>query len=129
MTDELDPKQIEFLKNYLDPESDTFSNTYQSGLKAGFSETYSKNLLSLMPEWLSTFIEDNQLVSKAMKNLNDLLGSEDERVKADLTKFALERLNKKKFSAKSEVDVTSKGKPIETINYIVPDGNNIKADT
>ena len=99
---EVDPRQAEFLKNYLDPKSGTFANALRSALKAQYSEEYAKNIMSLMPDWLSENIEDTGLVAKAIKNLNDLLETKDERVKADMTKFTLERLNKNKFSQRQE---------------------------
>lgn len=103
MSEELTPRQSEFLKSYLDPKSKTFSNAYQSALKAGFSEDYAKTILSQDIDWLSENLRDNKLVVKALKNLNSLLGSDDERVMADLTKFTLSRLNKAKFGDSQEV--------------------------
>lgn len=101
----LDPRQIEFLKYYLDPKSKTFSNALQSGLRAGYSQEYSENITYQMPDWLSENLGDLKLVNKALKNLDELLDGEDNKIRADLTKFTLERLNKKKFSPKSEIDV------------------------
>jgi len=112
----LDPRQIEFLKNFTDPNSETYADALNSGKKAGFSDSYAKNILSLMPDWLSTCIEDAQLVTKALRNLNNLLESEDERVSADITKFTLTRLNKKKFSEKTEVEHS--GTVVTGFNYI-----------
>jgi len=100
---QVDPRQAEFLKNYLDPKSDTFANAYQSALKAQYSEEYAKNIMSLMPDWLSENIEDAGLVAKAIKNLNNLLDATDERVKSDMTKFTLERLHKTKYSTRQEL--------------------------
>ena len=37
---ELDPKQVEFFKNYLDIESETLVNAYQSAKKKGYSDNY-----------------------------------------------------------------------------------------
>lgn len=121
MSEELTPRQSAFLKNYLNPKSETFSNAYQSALKAGFSEEYAKTILSQDLDWLSENLRDNNLIVKALKNLDDLLEGEDVKVRADLTKFVLERLNKIKFGQKSEIDLTSKGEKIKTINYIIPD--------
>lgn len=101
--EELDPRQIEFLKNYLDPKSETFSNATQSALKAGYSQEYSENITSLMPKWLSENIGDSQLINQALQNLRYLLVGEDDKIKSDLTKFVLERLNKKKFSQRQEL--------------------------
>ena len=102
MTEELTPRQTQFLKNYLDPKSNTFSNAYQSAIQAGFSEEYAKTIISKDLDWLSENVKDSKLVVKALKNLDNLLDGEDERIKADLTKFTLTKLNKEKFGDKSE---------------------------
>lgn len=43
-----------------------------------------------------------RIVKKAEANLEQLLQGEDEKIRADLTKFALERLNKLNFSSRTE---------------------------
>ena len=110
MTDELTPRQSQFLKNYLDPKSKTFSNAYQSAIQAGFTEDYAKTILSKDLDWLSENVRDNKLVVKALKNLDNLLGGEDDKIKADLTKFTLSRLNREKFG--DRVDLTTGGKEL-----------------
>lgn len=56
---------------------------------------------------------DNELlIAKAKANLHQLLGGDDDRIRADLTKFTLETLNKVDFSKKTETDITSGGNPI-----------------
>jgi len=124
--EELTPRQSEFLKNYLNPKSDTFSNAYQSAIKAGFSEEYSKTILSQDLDWLSENLRDNNLIIKALKNLDILLEGEDMKVRADLTKFVLERLNKKKFSQRIDNKLTV-DKPIPIL-YVQSDNSN-KEDT
>jgi len=103
-----DPRQALFLANYLDPKSETFGNAYQSALLAKYSEEYAKKIMTLMPDWLSQNIQDDYLVKKAEKNLKDFLEKEsddttDKKIKSDLTKFALSRLNKAKYSERSEL--------------------------
>ena len=73
---QVDPRQAEFLKGYLDPKSPTYSNALQSGLKAGYSEEYSQNILSLYPDWLSEAIDSEKLLRKAEKRLEQLLDFE-----------------------------------------------------
>src|SRR3990167_5829136 len=100
MKDKLDPRQAGFLKNYLDPKSGTFSNAYQSALKAGYRNAYAKEILTKEQEWLGEIVRDWELIGKAEKNLKEFLeDNKDKKVKADITKFVLERLNKKKYSA------------------------------
>jgi len=101
--DVLTPQQAEFLKNYLDPKSETFSNSYQSAKKAGYEDSYATNILSLMPKWLSSFIERKQrMILKAEKRLETSIESEDERVGLDATKFTLSRLDKANYSERQE---------------------------
>ena len=110
MSEVLEPRQVEFLKNYLDPKSDTFSNCVQSGIKAGFSEEYSRNLLSLMPDWLSTSIDRTRMLVKAEKRLEeaislpivDIEGKTDKAV-IDASKFVASRLGKEKWSERTEL--------------------------
>jgi phage terminase small subunit len=100
-----DPRQTLFLTNYLDPKSETFSNAYQSAVKAGYSEEYATNITGQMPQWLSENIRDEDLITQAIKNLKQFISEEEEdkKIKADMTKFTLERLNKSKYSTRQEV--------------------------
>lgn len=103
-----DPRQANFLKNYLDPKSATYSNAYQSAIKAGYSDEYGQNILSQENEWISEGIRSEQMVAKAERNLNNMLDLDEEdtqrlKVKADVSKFVAERLGKNKYSSKQEV--------------------------
>jgi phage terminase small subunit len=98
-----DPRQSLFLSYYLDPESETFSNALQSALKAGYSQEYSESLTSQMPKWLSESLGDLTIVKQAETNIKSFLVGEDEKIKADITKFVLSRLNKKKWSERTEL--------------------------
>lgn len=56
---------------------------------------------------------DNEiLINIAKTNLHTLLNGEDDKIKADLTKFTLSTLDKVNFSTRQETDVTSGGRPI-----------------
>lgn len=110
-----DPRQTLFLANYLDPKSPTFSNAFQSALKAGYEEEYAKAILSKELDWLAEYVNDDYLVQKAQSNLKEFLeNSKDERIKADMTKFTLERLNKKKYAVRSEL-TGPEGKEIQPV--------------
>ena len=117
-----DPRQSLFLQYYLDPISETFSNGLQSAIRAGYEEQYAKVLVAQMPEWLSEKLKDNNMVDVAEKNLmeflimdtmntgttkkGDVFDYDDaglKRIKADISKFVLERLNKKKWSERREL--------------------------
>lgn len=116
-----DPRQALFLQYYFDPKSETFANALQSGLRAGFSQEYAESITSLMPSWLSEAIEDRSMISQAEKNLMEFLmmGTVNEgrtmkgeifefddprlkKIKADVSQFVLERLNKAKYAARTE---------------------------
>lgn len=98
-----DPRQTLFLVNYLDPKSETFSNALQSALKAGYTQEYAENITHKMPDWLTEKVGDGYLIKKAEENLKEFLEEKkDKRLKADLTKFVLERLNKNKYSSRNE---------------------------
>ena len=102
---ELTPRQIRFLELYLNPESETFGNATQSALRAGFKQEYAENITHRLPNWLAENVGDSELIALALKNLKELLDEDkDKRIKADMTKFTLERLHKKKFSTKTEVE-------------------------
>lgn len=112
-----DPRQANFLANYLDPKSDTYSNCLQSALKAGYEQEYAENLLNIMPKWLSESMDisgDMKRLKKAEKNLDEVMdisiindnGKPDpqlieKRTKVDM--FIAERLNKSKYSTRNEL--------------------------
>jgi hypothetical protein len=100
----LDPQKIAFLNYYTKPDSPTFSNAFQSALRAGFSESYSRNILGEQNEWISDNLVQYEIVNQAEQNLKEFLSPEetDKKIKADLTKFALERLKKHKYSTRQE---------------------------
>jgi hypothetical protein len=120
-----DPRQSLFLSYYLDPESETFSNALQSALKAGYSQEYSESLTSQMPKWLSESLGDLTIVKQAETNIKSFLVGEDEKIKADITKFVLSRLNKKKWSERTEL-TGADGEAIKVsgFNFIIPNENN-----
>lgn len=117
-----DPRQSLFLSYYFDPKSETFSNALQSALKAGYEQEYAESLTSKMPTWLAEKVGDEYLIKTAEKNLKEFLEMDTTntskagdkvisitdtqlvKIKQDTTKFVLERLHKKKYSTKIEVD-------------------------
>ena len=99
----LTPQQETFLSYYLSPKSATWGNAYQSALKAEYSEEYATNITGQMPKWLDEALSDSNLVEKAMKNLSDFISDdENKNLQWDATKFTLSRLNKSKFSERTE---------------------------
>ncbi len=110
----LSTQQELFLAEYINPKSANFGNARQSALKAGYSESYADNIMELMPDWLSDNIGDVKRLRKAEKILDKTLDMEaiDEAGKVDnsllktqndTAKFIAERLNKKKYSTRSEL--------------------------
>lgn len=121
-SEDLTPKQADFLRYYLNPKSETYSNALQSALKAGYAQEYAENLTSEMPDWLSEYLGDNKLLNKAMSNLQKALADEDkEQTWWKATEFTLKTVGKAKFG--NSVDVTSDGKAIQ-INLVSYGDNN-----
>lgn len=143
-----DPRQALFLSYYLDPKSKTFSNALQSALKAGFSEEYASVLTSQMPDWLSDKLSKLNMLTKAERNLDEIMdlpnmvqamgafgpifeGKGEHKkpvmtyatgllkVKADVSKFVAERVGKDKYGDNPADDI-----PHQTIIIInTPNGN------
>jgi phage terminase small subunit len=114
---ELDPRQTQFLKFYLDPKSDTYSNALQSALKAGYKQEYAENITTLEPDWLLESIgRRKRILDKAEKRLENLLDSEDEKVVADLVKHTTKTLGKEYYSERTEL--TGKEGRDLTINIV-----------
>ena len=125
----VDPRQALFLAYYLDPKSETFSNAYQSAMEAGYEEAYAAQITAKMPNWLGEKVRDEVMLSKAEKNLNEMLDMPVDvqelagkgknkamvvktepalvKVKQDTAKFVAERLGKDKWSSRNEL--TGKG--------------------
>lgn len=119
----LTPQQELFLASYTNPKSETFGNATQSALKAGYSPDYADNIMALLPDWLSENIGDMKRLRKAEKNLDEVqniqIYNEEGKVDAQLVEkrtkvdmFIAERLNKQKYSTRTETDITSKGEKI-----------------
>jgi len=102
---EMNPQRIEFKEYYCNPSSDTFNLIEESAIKAGFSPSYAKVLMSDSTDnaWVKNIIKNYKLKSKAEKNLDILLDSEDEKVKADMTKFTLKTLGRDEYSERTEL--------------------------
>jgi hypothetical protein len=119
----LDPRQVKFLTLYLDPSSPTFGNALQSGINAGFSHQYSESITAQMPAWLSENLGNTKMLSKAERNLDDMLDMSPEiemtnkdgetykrysteklKVKADITKFVASTVGRNKYGAKDAGD-------------------------
>ena len=107
-----DPRQVIFLKNYLDPKSDKFANSYQSAIGAGYEHEYAKTILSKDLDWLAESVRDEQMISLAENNLrkgmnedyktDDKVDSAVMRTVMDVSKFVAQTLGKNKFSSKGE---------------------------
>lgn len=121
-----DPRQRLFFKLYYDINSDSFSNCYKTALKCGYSENYAKELLSIKPKWLLDYQRklgnsSEEIVKQAENNIKEVLTldttnsftSKDGtvytkldtdllRIKDNTSKWALERLNKDKYSSRTE---------------------------
>lgn len=127
-----DPRQAEFLKYYLDPKSETFSNAKQSALRVGYSEEYSDQILAKDLDWLAENVRYEDIIRKAERNLKEFMDEKDKRIRADMTKFALERLKKDKFSTRKEMTGRDgKDLPVPLLVELedVPNNDSSKEDT
>ena len=126
---EFNPQQELFLKNFLDPNSKTFGNYTQSAIGAGYTRDYAESLSSQMPKWLDEALQDSVLVEQALGNLSEFLGdNKNKNIQWDATKFTLTRLNKNKFSERTE-HTGENGNPIKTIIVNKSDGSSNKPTT
>ena len=107
---DLTPQQQAFLASYLNPKSETWGNALQSAVKAGYSDEYAKVMISRDLDWLSDNVNDNKLITKALKNLEMALegmlddpegGAKNIQWKA--TDTTLRTLKKDKFSERQEL--------------------------
>lgn len=125
----IDPRQSLFLANYINPKSKTFGNAFQSALKAGYSKDYSENITKMSPAWLPEALKKVDMLSKAVRNLDEMLdmetiapafsmmgkplimpdgqpvmkrNTEILKVKADISKFVAERIGRKDFGKDKE---------------------------
>jgi len=119
-TDELTPRQFEFLSYYNNPKSPTFGNALQSALKAGFAQEYAETITAQMPEWLSENLgRRKRLLHKAEQVLEDSLDWEEKNLRLDSAKF-IAKTQGKDEGYSDRVEHTGKnGTPltITTVNY------------
>ena len=121
------PKQKLFLSFFLNPQSDSFSNAYQSALRAGYSENTAKTITSTQREWLTEKVSDELMVNKATVRLHKAIESNDDKLAIDVSKFVVSRLNKKKWSERSEITGDG-GKPIIAISSELASKYGIKSN-
>lgn len=117
-----DPRQALFLIYYLDRKSETFSNALQSAMRAGYTKQTAESFIARMPSWLEEKLGDEHMIKKAEKNVKEFLELDCEnvgvtkkgdeftftdprlmRIKSENSHFILERLNKKKYSPRTEL--------------------------
>ena len=121
---EFTPQQLAFIDNYFNPESETYGKMTKSGVKAGFDEKYSENLSSMGLKWfeaaMGLYGEDDFLkeIDEELKKMvrletighvkigDEVVAKQDPqllKIKQDTLKFLAERLNKSKYSTRTEL--------------------------
>jgi hypothetical protein len=133
----LDARRALFLRFYFNPESNTFNKLKASGQKAGYTSGYISQIRR--KKWFKRALRQVALIDKSEKKLAKILdykvdevaigkdGKEelDEegnviiyvrdhktlKIQSDVSKFSLERLDKEKYSPRSEI-VGDENKPI-----------------
>lgn len=109
-----DPRQTDALAKYFDPTSPTYSKLTDSLIAAGYSEKYADSFQRKARTWLqesASQVTRDELVTQAKQNLKELLVTDDEKIKADITKFVAK--TDAEFSEKT--DITSAGKEIQPL--------------
>lgn len=102
-------KQALFINLYTDPKSATFGNARQSALKAGYSKNYANRItVDNQQAIMAIACKAERMIMQAECNLMKFLETTsdeaiDKKIKADVTKFVLERLDKKKWSQRTEI--------------------------
>ena len=98
----LDARKLKFLEYFFDQgNKDTYGCISHSAKAAGFGLSYATQLSSTRPKWFMDHVILNRHGRRLLKiedNIDDLLGSSDERVKADMTKFCAKTLMKEQYS-------------------------------
>lgn len=69
----LDPQKQLLLEKYCSPKSDTFGNAYKSALAAGYTDSYAKNIMHIMPDWLSEGVGDMKRLRKAERLMDNIM--------------------------------------------------------
>jgi hypothetical protein len=107
--EKLSPKQLAFLRFYLEIGSETFGNAYQSAKKAGYSEAYATQITARELGWLSErkALHAEMLLS-AEKKLKQAVSLDvtDEKIgnrALDAGKFIASRLGKETWSERNEI--------------------------
>jgi polyribonucleotide nucleotidyltransferase len=117
---ELSQKQRDFFYFYTNPTSETYDNATQSAIKAGYKESYAKaevykKLVPVVTKHNKKLVEAEdeanarriRILNQAEANLEEYVSLDakdttDKKIKADITKFASERLGKDHYSTRSE---------------------------
>jgi len=135
-----DPRQSAFLSFYHDPQSPTFGNALKSALRAGYSKDHARNITHRSGKWLREFdgrLKKNRMLKLAEKNIwyfltldtintgvtkkGDEFQFNDprlERIKADVSKFVLERIAKEEWGPSVKLSDDG-GKPLLGIQFVV----------
>lgn len=81
----LDPQKTRFLELYTNPKSNTFGDAYNTAIKVGYSESYAKNIMHILPDWLSDNVGTAKRLKKAEKLMDKIMDLEavDEEGKVD----------------------------------------------
>jgi hypothetical protein len=120
----LDPRQALCWANYINVNnSETFGNAYQSAIQAGYEEATAQNITSA--KWFVDKYGRFNRLNKAEKVFDKILDMTSEeasiiRIQLDAAKFVAEKTSDE---YKSKVDLTTKGKEVVGITYIIPEDN------
>ena len=98
------PKRARALDFYVNPDSRSYGNIKKSLLRAGYKVRIAERFLKQPPLWMKRAVMRSTIISQAETNLLEMTSGDfkNEKIKADMTKFALERLDRDNYGLKSK---------------------------
>jgi hypothetical protein len=104
---EKEPRRRKALEGYVNPESPTYGNIKLSLRRAGYSEGVVQGFLKRPPKWMEKAVLRGSIVDQAEMNLLEMTSHNypEQRIKADMTKFVLERLDRSNYGLKGKEEL------------------------
>lgn len=100
-----DGQRRQVLENYLNPDSESYGDLEKSMVRAGYARGIAAGLSEEPPKWLKQVVRRVQIVEQSEEVLAQFTSAEyqmNDRIKADMARFALERLGRDTYGVKSK---------------------------
>ena len=122
----IDPRQALALSNYKNPLSETFGSLRASMMKAGYDDRYANSIAGRNPDWLTQGMQDDvEMIQASEANLkrfatmhvklDSKLNVDIAKLQADVSKFILKTLAKRKYTEDKELEIPNI--QINIVNY------------